>query len=713
MKASITLVALIVTLVIGWLFIFPQKPPQNTDSVSNTQAVTVLRFGHNTPENSALHEAALKFAEAVQKKTHNKVRVEIYPAQQLGNDHEMVEMARSGELDLLLTPTAKMSVPVPSMQYADLPFYFPSREDVYNMLDGEPGKMLFEDLGKIGLIGLGFWENGFKHFTGNTPLLTPSDFEKKKIRVMKSRIIMEQFRSLGAEPIPIDFHSTRQALLDQVVDGQENPLIAIVSMGFHEVQTDLILSEHAFLGYVFSISEKSLLALSQDTQIAIFEAAKEVTPWERAETQRREAELLKTIEASGTNIHTLTAEQKRAFSQRMSYLVKEYEEVIGPHIISKTNELLLDKYGSSAESNEQIVIGINADLSRARTAGLSIKRGVQLAVDEINESGGLLGKPVQVIARDHRLISSVGQENMRYFSEREDVVAVIGGKHSAIVASEIELVQKLKIPYLIPWAASAAIIDNGFEDNYLFRISANDRLSCRFIANQAVKKAKKVAIVVENTIWGRGNLEGMREVLGLNDSILVHEKVFNLGQDSYKTEVASIINSGAEVIVLVANSNEGARFIQELSVQRPEIPVISHWGIIGGRLWEDHREAVKKLDLSFFQTFSFRHAKTEQARKLKGRYLQAYNLDSADDIQAPNGVAQAYDLVQLLALAIKQANSLERSTVKEALENLPGYTGVIKRYSNAFNTQRHDALDASDFIMARFNDQGQIVPIAE
>jgi tripartite ATP-independent transporter DctP family solute receptor len=701
--------------VLAWIIFSPTlQPPVPEHHNSHKEETMVLRFGHNTPTQSALHQAALRFADEIKVKSQGRVEIQIFPAQELGNDHQMVEMARNGELDIILTPTAKMSVPVPSMQYADLPFFFPSREDVYAMLDGEPGQMLLEDLRKIGLVGVTFWENGFKHFTGNTPFLSPDDFQGKKIRVMKSRMIMDQFNSFGAEAVAIDFHSTKRALLDKVVDGQENPLVAIVSMGFHEVQSDLTISEHAYLGYVFSISEKVFATLPQDLRFMLVETAKEVTPWEREETQKREQKLIETIESSGVAVHKLSDANRQKFAEKTAHIPREYEEVIGADIISKTQELLLEKYGPDPKEKAQIVIGIDADLSMdGKTAGLDIKRGVDLAVDEINAKGGLLGKKLVVLAKDHRSVSSIGVQNIQEFARREDLVAIIGGLHGAVIADEIETIQENKIPYLVPWATSAEIIENGHKENYLFRVSANDRYASVYIADFALKHYKHPAIIVENSIWGRKNLERMTKYLHEKGVYNAASIVFNRGQKSFQKELAQIRSSGADSIIMVANSNEASLIVQEDAKQRSVLPVIAHWGVMGGDFFQENEKIVKNIDFHFLQTFSFSQKNTPHCQQLASAYLKRYDKRDIDEIKAAPGVAQAHDLVHLLALAIEKAQSTDRKEVKEALENLSSYKGVIKEYSPAFTPDRHDALGKDDFHMATMDSDGKIIAVGE
>ncbi|QOP41845.1 DctP family TRAP transporter solute-binding subunit [Sulfurimonas marina] len=714
-KLSILFILLLTTIFLVWVFMPLGKDTAPTTIENSTKTDVIhLKFGHNIPVDSAMHEAAVKFAQEVKQKTNSHVIIDIFPSQQLGNDHQMVEMAREGDIDIILTPTAKMSVAVPSMQYADLPFYFPSRQDVYDMLDGEPGQMILNRLKPIGLIGVAFWENGFKHFTANEPLRSVEDFKDKKIRVMKSRIIMEQFRSFGAEPVPIDFHSTKQALHDKVVDGQENPLIAIVSMGFHEEQSDLTLSEHAYLGYVLSFSEKTFNKLPQNIQMILLESAKDVTPWEREETQRREAKLLDIIEQSGVQIHQISAQERQRFAKKTAHIAEEFEDIIGSDIISKTKELLYNKYGSHLNHENHILIGIDTDVSAdSKVAGLAIKRGAEIAVEEINKKGGLLGRHLEVIVKDHRAIASKGVQNIQEFAENKHLAAIIGGVHGPVISAEIETIQKLKIPYLIPWAATAGLVNNGYKDNYIFRVSANDNIVANFLAKYTLKKYNKPAIIVVNSVWGRNNLKLMKQYFKKRNITEAAEVVFNRGQNSFDKEITEIVNSDADCVIMVANPIEASKILEGVKNRKKSLPIISHWGITSGDFFKKNEETIKELDLSIFQTFSFDNKLNVKGKHLLDRYRTKYSVEKAKEIKSSTGVAQAYDVVYLLALAIEKAGSLDKTKIKNALENLPNYQGVIKNYTPAFSTEDHDALDGRDYYMARYNKEGHLVPITD
>ncbi|EIC23571.1 TRAP transporter substrate-binding protein [Thiorhodovibrio frisius] len=313
-------------------------------------APLTLRLGHNMVEDSALHAAAARYAREVEARSDGRIRIEVYPASRLGNDLQMIEMAKQGSLDLLLSPTAKLSSDVPAIQFVDLPFYYDSRATLYAILDGEPGQMLLDKLRPVGLVGVTFWGNGFKQFTANSPLRTPEDFHDLRFRVMKSRIIIQQFRLLGATPVPIEFNATYQALADGAVDGQENPLVAIVGMRFYEVQSHLTLSHHGYLAYVLSISAKVFDQLPDSARTLLIAVAEEVTQWEREETQRRDADYLERVKAAGVTVTTLTAAERERFVKALAVIPQRFETLIGADLHAAIEDMRADRENANTGS---------------------------------------------------------------------------------------------------------------------------------------------------------------------------------------------------------------------------------------------------------------------------------------------------------------------------------------------------------------------------
>jgi len=666
-----------------------------------------LRFGHNIPTSSTLHQTAEIYAQKVFEKTNGKVKIDIFPAQKLGNDHQMVEMTRKGELDIILTPTAKMSVPMPSIQYVDLPFYFPTKEDLYTLLDGEVGKILLQNLINIDLIGVTFWGNGFKHFTAHYPLEKLEDFKDKKFRIMKSKLIKDQFNTLESDAVPIDFHATKEALKNRVVDGQENPLIAIVSMGFHEVQSNLTVSNHAYLGYVFSISSKVFATLPTDIQNVLITTARELTDYEREQTQKKEDLLLQEVKAKNVNIHVLTSEEKNRITQKMTNISKKYEDVIGSDIISKTEEYFIEKY---KDSDDYVYLGLDADLSMgAKVSGLAIKRGIELALEEINQNGGLLGKKVLLISRDHKARSNRSKKNIQYFKEKDRVIGLIGGLHSAVIASGLEEIKASNIPFMVPWAAAPILTED--TNSNIFRVSANDKYASEFILDSALQKSDKLAILVENSVWGRSSLAIMKKALNKHNKKFLYIKEFNRGHKSFDSDFEKIKNSGANTIIMVANPIEGGKIAAEAAALDTAPTIFSHWGIIGGDFFNKHKNSIEKTNLQFIQSFSFLDNKKDESIQLANKYKNKYSVSSKDMIKAPAGVAQAYDATKILALAIKQANSFDHKKVKNELENINHYEGAIKTYNKPFSNKNHDALEKKDFFMAKFGENGLIIKV--
>lgn len=713
----LTLIVLIIMIGMASLFWFMNSNKESKKVVKNIQEqsenpeIYRLRFGHDMPENSAQNLAADRFADIVDYKSKGRVKIEIFPNQQLGTDQQMMEMARSGKLAIILPPTAKMTTLVPEMQVLDLPFLFPTREDLYDILDGDPGRALLDKLKPYGLVGISFWESGYKQFTANRPIQKPQDFQGLNIRVMKSKTIMDQFKAFGANPIPIDFHKTYQALKDGVVDGQENPLVSIVNMKFHEVQSHITISNHAYLAQALLFSQVILNSLPANIQEILVATGREISAFERQEVIGNEEKLIDRIKEAGNRVHTLSEEEITLFRQASKKVVAQFDGERGGEILAMIQRYLEQKH--QARENE-ITIGLNADMVAASAlSGQAIKRGMELAVAEINGKGGLLNRKLRIVVRDNSGISTRGRDNMIHFSRIDNMVAVMCGIYSPIALGVLDIVHREKMIFLDPWAAATKIVDNGFSPNYVFRVSVRDEYAGPFLIEKALDQYQKIALLLVDDGWGRGNEQSMKKALLQKNTAPVSIQWFSWGQRDMSAQLDRIEQAGADVILLVAGPGEGASIIKNMAARPRKLPVISHWGITGGHFWKAVNRELEHVPLHFLQSFSFFKTDTPRSRDLKEKYFKSYNVEHPGQIFAPVGTAHAYDMVNLLAMAIEKAGSIDRPAVRDALEQLDEYNGVVKDYKPPFTPHRHDALDGSSFFLCRYNSLGYIVPIME
>ncbi|QPK64548.1 DctP family TRAP transporter solute-binding subunit [Methylomonas sp. LL1] len=676
-----------------------------------------LRLGLNLSADSALHAASQRFAERIAERSQGRVEVKVYPDQQLGTDEQMVEMAREGKLDLLLTPTAKLSVDVPAMQYADLPFYFADRAELYSMLDGEPGNLLLAKLNDIGLVGIAFWENGFKQFTANRPLLRPEDFAGLRIRTMKSRLLMDQFSAMGAEPVVIDFATLHQALTDGAVDGQENPLVAIAGKRLYEVQSHLTLSNHAWLGYVFSASRKAFEGLPQDIRDLILDTARELAPWEREETARREAQFLETIRAAGVQVHTLGGDQRQRFAEALAPLVRGYGFEVGYDLLAKTDELrimaLLDQANRAGQpaSTMPLLLGLDADLSGSGAmAGGAILRGMEMAVDEINGKGGILGRPLRIVARDHRQNPFRGLENIETFARLPGMLATMAGMHTSVIQDELETIHRLQLPFLMAWSAGTGVIHHDYQPSYTFRVSIDDTWVAPFLLEHALHRGRHITALLEQSAWGRSNEEALNPLIAKLPPGTVTLEWLNRGETDFAARLSELRDRGTDVIILVANAAESRELVEDMARMDNPLPIYAHWGFTGGDFWRQSQHALSKVELRFVQSILMDNGTANpRLTAFTERYRARYRLTAIDPIPAPAGTAHAYDLVHLLASAVRQAGTSDTQAIRAAMEKLKSYPGIVRDYVPPFTAERHDALGPDILHLAKYDERGRIV----
>ena len=265
----------------------------STGAADALAAEITWKFAHENQEAVPAAKAAHRLAEAVRQKTGGRFEIEVYPAGQLGKEQQLVEQTQIGVVQMTFTPTAPLTNFVPAVQLLDLPFIFPSPAAAYAVLDGPVGNDILHALDARGLHGLGFWESGFKQMTSSVrPIRGPEDLHGVKVRTMQSPLLIAQYKDWGANPVPIAFSETYNALQQGVADAEENPLVSIDAMKFYEVQKYLTLSNHGYIGFVVMANKAAFDKLPADLRTALLDATREARDWERAESKRVNDELL-------------------------------------------------------------------------------------------------------------------------------------------------------------------------------------------------------------------------------------------------------------------------------------------------------------------------------------------------------------------------------------------------------------------------------------
>jgi C4-dicarboxylate-binding protein DctP len=191
---------------------------------ASAQQPIVIKFSHVVAENTPKGKGALKFKELAESRTQGKVKVEVYPNSQLFKDGEEMQMLQLGNVQMLAPSVSKFGpLGVRDYEVFDLPYIFDDYKDLHAVTGGKIGQELFKKLEGKGIVGLAYWDNGFKVMSANKPLRTPGDFRGLKMRIQSSKVLDAQMRALGATPQVMAFSEVYQALQTGVVDGTENP----------------------------------------------------------------------------------------------------------------------------------------------------------------------------------------------------------------------------------------------------------------------------------------------------------------------------------------------------------------------------------------------------------------------------------------------------------------------------------------------------------
>ncbi|MDZ4252119.1 MAG: TRAP transporter substrate-binding protein [Sulfuritalea sp.] len=295
------------------------------------QAPIVIKFSHVVAADTPKGKGSEFFAKKAAELTKGKVKVEVYANSTLYKDKEEMEALQLGAVQMLAPSLAKFG-PLGAKEFElfDLPYMFDNYKELHAVTAGPVGKALFKKLETKGLVGLAYWDNGFKVMSANKPIRMPDDYKGLKMRIQPSTVLDAQMRAVGALPQKMAFSEVYQALQTGVVDGTENPPSNLYSQKMHEVQKYVALTNHGYLGYAVITNKKFWEGLPADVRGALETAMAEATKYANSIAQEENDKALAEVRKSGkSEILVPTAEQKMAMKKAMVKVHQQMADRIG------------------------------------------------------------------------------------------------------------------------------------------------------------------------------------------------------------------------------------------------------------------------------------------------------------------------------------------------------------------------------------------------
>ena len=301
------------------------------------QQPIVIKFSHVVAVDTPKGKAAERFKQLAEERTKGRVKVEVYPNSSLFKDGEEMEALQLGSVQMLAPSVAKFG-PLGAREFEvfDLPYMFDSFDELHKVTEGPVGKALFQKLDGKGIVGLAFWDNGFKDFSANKPLKVPADYKGLKMRIQSSKVLGDQIKALGAIPQVMAFSEVYQALQTGVVDGTENPPSNFYTQTMHEVQKYLTLTAHGVIEYAVIANKKFWEGLPADIRATLEGAMKDATKYANEIAKKENDDALEAVRKSGkTQILTLTPEEKAQMKKALLPVHKENESRVGKEMLQQ------------------------------------------------------------------------------------------------------------------------------------------------------------------------------------------------------------------------------------------------------------------------------------------------------------------------------------------------------------------------------------------
>ena len=304
---------------------------------ANAQTPIVIKFSHVVAVDTPKGKGAERFRELAEKYTGGKAKIEVYPNSSLYKDKEEVEALQLGAVQMLAPSLAKFG-PLGAKEFEafDIPYIFPSSKALTKVTTGPVGKKLFSALESKGILGLAYWDNGFKIMTANKPLKSPDDMLGLKMRIQSSKVLEAQMKAFGAVPQVLAFSESYQALQTGVVDGTENTASNIYTQKMHEVQKYGAITNHGYIGYAVIVNKKFWDGLPADVRAGLDKAMAEATAYTNEIAQKENDDALEAMKKSGRiTFYTPNAAEMKAWMEAAKPVQKEMAGRVGKDLLDE------------------------------------------------------------------------------------------------------------------------------------------------------------------------------------------------------------------------------------------------------------------------------------------------------------------------------------------------------------------------------------------
>ena len=306
-----------------------------TETTAQVQTRT-LRFTAASNKGHPQVQGVEKFAELVAQKSGGKITVRTFPGGALGPDLQVVSAMQGGTIDLNVMNASLLAGNVKEMSVLDFPYLFESAQEADGVLDGPIGKTLIDKLPAEGLVGLAYWDLGFRQMhTRNKPVAKADDLRGLKMRVIPTPIYVDFVNAVGANAVPMPFTETYTALEQGAIDGMTNPLLNILDGKYQEVSKHLVLTNHMYTPQIVIVSKRTWDKLSEEERKILQEAATETTAFQRKVAREEATKVLDEAKKAGMTIHQLPAEETAKLREKAQPVIQKHTKDIGEEFVAQ------------------------------------------------------------------------------------------------------------------------------------------------------------------------------------------------------------------------------------------------------------------------------------------------------------------------------------------------------------------------------------------